>query len=240
MTACSRRARNSRAVTRTGSKAARPAGFGNRIAPFRFILFLALFLGGYVAYRVFLPVDDWRDGVAIAFDAAAIVFIVSLAPLLRSCSVSDMRRHAERNDANRVLVLVLTTLLTLVVMAAITGEMKGAQAGEMAAITTLVGTLLAIWLFANSMYALHYAHSFYAQDLEEATDLGGLDFPETPHPDYWDFAYFAFTLGMTFQTSDVGITSRYIRKVALAHCFAAFVFNIGVIAFTINVLGGSS
>lgn len=227
-------------MTRTGPDPAPSAGFGNRIAPLRFVLFLAIFLGGYVAYRVFLPVDDWRDGVAIAFDAAALVFLVSLAPLPRSCTVADMRRHAECNDANRVLVLVLTTLLTLVVMAAITGEMRGAQAGDIPAIVTLVGTLLAIWLFANSVYAIHYAHAFYAQDADKGGDRGGIDFPETPHPDYWDFAYFAFTFGMTFQTSDVAITSRYVRKVALAQCFAAFVFNIGVIAFTINVLGGSS
>lgn len=227
-------------MVQTGSDAAQRAGFGNRIAPLRFVLFLVIFLGGYVAYRVFLPVDDWRDGVAIAFDVSALVFLVSLAPLLRACPVSEMRRHAERNDANRVLVLVLTTLLTLVVMAAITGEMSGAQTGEISAVVTLVGTLLAIWLFANSVYALHYAHSFYAQHPEKGGDRGGIDFPETPHPDYWDFAYFAFTFGMTFQTSDVAITSRYVRKIALAQCFAAFVFNIGVIAFTINVLGGSS
>ena len=183
--------------------------------------------------------DDWRDGVALAFDVAAFVFLVSLAPLLRQCSVADMRLHAQRNDANRVLVLVLTTLLTLVVMAAITGELKDAQNREVWALMKLVGTLLAIWLFANSVYTLHYAHVFYLQP-QQAGEGAVIRFPGTEHPDYWDFAYFAFTLGMTFQTSDVEIADRHVRKVVLAHCFAAFIFNIGVIAFTINVLGGSS
>ena len=227
-------------MARAASQAERAIGIGNRIAPLRFVLFLVIFAGGYFAYRNVLPVDDWKDGVAMAFDAAALVFLVSLVPLLRECSVADMRLHAMRNDANRVLVLGLTTLLTLVVMAAITGEMKGAQSGEVLAMVKLVGTLLAIWLFANSVYTLHYAHAFYSRDPKKGGDCGGIDFPKTEHPDYWDFAYFAFTLGMTFQTSDVEITSGYVRKVALAHCFAAFVFNIGVIAFTINVLGGSS
>jgi uncharacterized membrane protein len=68
----------------------------------------------------------------------------------------------------------------------------------------------------------------------------GLEFANTKEPVYWDFVYFAFTIGMTFQTSDVSITSDRIRRVVTVHSLAAFVFNIGVLAFTINVLGGSS
>jgi uncharacterized membrane protein len=212
---------------------------GNRIAPARFLLFLALLVAGYLGYRAVVPASDWQDATAMAFDLAASVFLLSLIPLLRDSSAEAMRARAARNDAGRVLVLGLTGLLTLAVMAAITGEMKGAQSGEVLAMVKLVGTLLLIWLFANSVYALHYAHAFYLQD-EKGGDAGGMDFPGTKTPDYWDFAYFAFTLGMTFQTSDVDVRSRAIRKVALLHSFAAFVFNIGVIAFTINVLGGSS
>ena len=69
-------------------------------------------------------------------------------------------------------------------------------------------------------------------------DAGGLEFPDCQEPDYWDFLYFSYTLGMTFQTSDVQITARRVRKVAIGQCLAAFVFNLGVLAFTINVLGG--
>lgn len=83
------------------------------------------------------------------------------------------------------------------------------------------------------LYALHYAHLFYGQG---NTD-GGLSFPDTDTPDYLDFVYFAFTLGMTFQTSDVAINSRTIRRVVLAQSLAAFIFNIGILAFTINTLG---
>lgn len=103
----------------------------------------------------------------------------------------------------------------------------------------LVATLLLIWLFANSVYALHYAHAFYTAAPDGAGgDQGGIDFPGTAEPSYGDFVYFAFTLGMTFQTSDVDITSGRIRSVALLQSFTAFLFNIGVIAFTINALGG--
>ena len=100
----------------------------------------------------------------------------------------------------------------------------------------VITTLILAWLFSNTIYAIHYAHLAYIQP--DAGDCG-LEFPGTKQPSYWDFVYFAYTLGMTFQTSDVTITDERIRRVVTVHCFAAFVFNIGVLAFTINVLGSS-
>ncbi len=217
---------------------AKPSQLGNRIAPLRFLIFLALLPLGFLLYLWLLPDAQWKDAAAMAFDFAAAVFLISVIPLLRQCSVVAMRLHSAGNDANRVMVLIITTLLTLVVMAAISGELKGAQAGDWLAIAKLIGTLMMIWLFANTVYTLHYAHAFYAADHARGGDTGGIEFPGTKAPDYFDFAYFAFTLGMTFQTSDVQITRPHIRRIALLHSFAGFVFNLGVIAFTINALGG--
>ena len=101
----------------------------------------------------------------------------------------------------------------------------------------LLATLVLAWLFANSVYALHYAHVYYFGSGEAGEPPGGIDFPGTRSPDYSDFAYFAFTLGMTFQTSDVAISEPSVRRLVLVQCLASFVFNIGVIAFTINALG---
>ena len=157
------------------------ATLGNRIAPARFLMFTALLAGGYAACRVLLPGDDWRDCAAMAFDGAAAVFLLSLIPLLRDSTAEAIRRHAARNDANRLLILALTTVLTVVAMAAIAGEIAGARGGEVQAIAKLVGTLLLIWLFANSVYALHYAHAFYLADAKGA-DSGGIDFPGTTTP----------------------------------------------------------
>ena len=216
----------------------RATSIGNRLAPARFLLFLALLPAGFFAYRALVPAPHWGDAAAMAFDAAALVFLVSLIPLLVGDSDAEaMRAHSAGNDANRFLVLVLTTLLGFAVMAAIGGELPQARQGDHVAAAKLVGTLLMIWLFANSVYALHYAHAYYART-EKGDDSGGLEFPGTNTPDYRDFAYFAFTLGMTFQTSDVAITSPTLRHAALLHSFGAFVFNIGVIAFAINLLGG--
>jgi uncharacterized membrane protein len=220
----------------------RATSIGNRLAPARFLVFLALLPAGFLAYRAIWGGHHWGDAVAMAFDAAAGVFLVSLLPLaLRDYDAAAVREHSAMNDANRMLVLVLSTLLGFAVMAAIAGELPQARAGDHVAAIKLVGTLLLIWLFANSVFTLHYAHAFYARGDKAgggSGDSGGVDFPGTTTPDYRDFAYFAFTLGMTFQTSDVAITAPKLRHVALLHCFCAFVFNIGVIAFAINVLGG--
>jgi uncharacterized membrane protein len=202
-------------------------------------MFLAVLAAGYFAYRAVWPDAQWSDATAMAFDTAAIAFLASLMPLLRHATPEVMRGHAASNDANRTLILVVTSFLTFVAMTAIAGELKGASQGELTSIVKLVVTLLLIWLFANSVYALHYAHAYYTQTDETAGDAGGIEFPGTKEPAYDDFLYFSCTLGMTFQTSDIDITASGIRRIALLHSFAAFVFNIGVIAFTINVLGGA-
>lgn len=209
---------------------------GNHLAPLRFLLFMAMLPAAFLAYRALVPAAGWKDTVVVAFDSAAVVLLVTLLPLLRDSKAKVLREHAADNDANRILILCFTSVLTVVVMAAITGEMPGAQQGDPLALAKLIGTLLLTWLFANSVYALHYAHGYYVRD-DSGGDCRGLDFPGTVTPDYGDFAYFAFTLGMTFQTSDVAVTSPATRRVVLLHTFAAFVFNIGVIAFTINLLG---
>ncbi|HSQ99975.1 MAG TPA: DUF1345 domain-containing protein [Sphingomicrobium sp.] len=224
-------------TTKQKTQAAR--ALGNRIAPLRFLFFLALLIGVYFAYRAAWPATKWTDGAAMAFDAATVLFLASLVPLLKDSSPEEIRAHAAQNDANRLLILIVTSSLTIVAMVAISGELDGARSGQLVSIVKLVGTLFLIWLFANSIYALHYAHAYYTFSDETGTDTGGLDFPGTKCPGYDDFLYFSCTLGMTFQTSDTNITASGIRRVALLHSFAAFVFSIGVIAFTINVLGGS-
>ena len=218
---------------------ARAGGLGNRVAPPRFVLFLGVLVAGFLALRHWAGTPGMADAVAMSFDLAALVFLLSLLPLLRDADIATIRRHASANAANRVQVLVVTTAVTLGVMAAIAGELPGAQAGDGMAMGKLIGTLMLAWLFANSVYALHYAHLYYSSRPGTDGDCGGLDFPGERPPDYLDFAYFSFTLGMTFQTSDTAITGHTIRRIVILQCLAAFVFNLGVIAFVINALGGT-
>jgi uncharacterized membrane protein len=212
---------------------------GNRLAPVRFLAFLIVLI---VALPILMPMIGWRHGVMASFDAAALIFLASLKPLLATPHADEMRRYAKRNDANRALLLVITIAVTLVVLVAVGSELIEKGAPKASAVVLIVATLALAWAFSNMVYALHYAHLFYSQDDTEGDgtkeDQGGIDFPETEEPNYWDFVYFSFTLGMTFQTSDTAMTRTNIRVVAIFHCLAAFVFNLGVLAFTINVLGG--
>jgi uncharacterized membrane protein len=104
------------------------------------------------------------------------------------------------------------------------------------AITTVVTS----WGLIHTMFALRYAHIFYLRN-DERTDArggSGLKFPGESEPDYLDFAYFSFVLGMTCQVSDVQITSRRIRRLALVHGALAFVFNTAILALSINLVSG--
>ena len=215
---------------RTPAKSANPL---YRIAPPRFLLFVALYIVGVPIGIVTL---GWREGTMAAFDIAGTAFILSTIALFDD-QTEEMRTHACANDANRVMLLAITALVGIVVLVAVAAELTQQGSPGPAIVALIVFSLLMSWAFSTLVYALHYAHLFYLPG-KDGKDQAGIDFPGTPEPDYWDFLYFSATLGMTFQTSDVDIQSRSVRKTATFHSLIAFVFNLGVVAFTINVLGG--
>jgi uncharacterized membrane protein len=204
---------------------------GRKVAPARFVAFVVMFA---IGLAVLIPAMGRGLGTMAAFDIASALFLILVAPLLRS-KAKDMRQFARDNDANRALLLGLTATVSLVILISVASEMGGGK-GDPLTTGLLVATLVLAWLFSNTVYALHYAHIYYIDD--GGTDTGGIVIPECDEPDYWDFVYFSFTLGMTFQTSDSQITSWRIRRISIGHCLAAFVFNLGVLAFSINLLGG--
>jgi uncharacterized membrane protein len=212
---------------------------GQRIAPPRFIAFVLILI---VGMPILQPLLGWRQGAMASFDIAAAIFLGSLWPLLQTPHAAQMRTHAERNDANRPMMLAISFATMLVILVAVGSELIEKGSPRPLAIALIIATLLLSWLFSNMLYALHYAHIFYSQDDQDGDgkkeDVGGIDFPDTKEPNYWDFVYFSLTLGMTFQTSDVDMTTTRVRVVAIFHCFAAFIFNLGILAFTINTLGG--
>lgn len=203
---------------------------GSTIAPPRFLLFLGALVAGLA---VMIPLLGPARGIMAGFDIASGVFLATLAPLLRS-KAAAMRDHARINDANRGWLLAISVLVTLVILVSVASEMSDMKSPV--TVTLVIATLVLCWLFSNTIWALHYAHLFYV-GAEDGGDSGGLDFPESTEPNYWDFLYFSFTLGMTFQTSDVAITATAMRQPVIVQSLAAFIFNIGVLAFSINVLG---
>lgn len=207
--------------------------WGTWAPPARFLLFLATFAvvgaGGALLW-------NWMRALMVGFDVAALAFFGASLSLLDD-SPATIRKAAVHNDANRALLLGITAAVSAVILVTVGLELSQAKTLDALAIGLVIATLSLSWLFSNVIYALHYAHLYYSKAKNERGDSGGIEFPGTEQPDYSDFIYFSFTLGMTFQTSDAQIGSRAIRRVAIFHGFAAFVFNLGVLAFTINVLG---
>lgn len=205
----------------------------------RFVLFLGVLVLAAAA-RHFAQQSGWADAVVVGFDVAVLAFAASLWPLSRDHCAADMRRHSLENNANRGLVLVLTVVVSAVLMLAMAAELPQARGGDAFAVARLIGTLALGWLFTNLIFMLHYAHMFYSPSPDGKTIAGGFDFPGTPEPDYWDFLYFAFTAGMSFAASDVDVTGKEVRKVVVLHSLLSFAFNIGALAFCINVLAGAA
>jgi uncharacterized membrane protein len=213
---------------------AKPRTIGNRIAPWRFIVFFAALL--IVAVPASLWLGSWWLGIIYAFDVAAVLFLLLCWSILKIEDPAEMERLAQLNDANRTLLLIVTGIVIAMLLIAVGSETVGRNPRTFAKALIIV-TLIVAWLFSNTVYALHYAHMAYVSPEVGCT---GFRFPGTPEPVYWDFVYFAFTCGMAFATSDVEVTDQQIRKVVTFHCLAAFAFNIGVLAFTVNLLASGA
>jgi len=203
---------------------------GNSVAPWRFIAFAAVLLMAVIPAARGL--GSWWLGWIAAFDVAALLFLASCWNILAISDPAEIERIARLNDANRTVLLFITVLVMAVLLIAVAAETAGGHP-EPVTKWLIVGTLVIAWLFSNTVYALHYAHMAY---VAPPAGCAGFHFPRTPEPVYWDFIYFAFTCGMAFATSDVEVTDVRVRKVVAFHCLAAFAFNIGVLAFTVNLL----
>ena len=177
------------------------------------------------------------NAVLLAFDLAAVVFLSILAHLFNSSSPAHLRHHAQNLDTGRWGVLWSGVILSTVVLVALANALHAARGGGWLPLATGVASVILSWLFLNSMFAIHYAHGYYGNYGDPNV---GLEFPKTPKPDYWDFAYFSIVIGMTFQVSDVQITSNYLRRVVLLHSVIAFFFNVFIIAITVNIVAGHS
>jgi uncharacterized membrane protein len=168
-----------------------------------------------------------------------VMFYLALAWIMAvRSSTHDMRERADLEDEGAVIVLVLTLGSSLASLAAIAVELSGIHddppAQEVFRLTVAAATILCTWFFVNTIYAIHYAHEYYADKGRRR----GLQFPDEDQPDYWDFLYFAFTMGAAAQTSDVVVVSKRMRKLVLAHTILAFLFNTTVLALAVNVGAG--
>lgn len=193
-----------------------------------FVLVGALLFGGGMPLA---------PALLLGFDAGAVIFLGGMWRLFNQATTASMREQARRQDAGRWGILWSAIGLTGVVMVALGTELHAAASGGALSLAVAGLSIVLAWLFINVMFALHYAHGFYG---DYGSQHQGLEFPGEQEPDYWDFAYFSIVIGMTFQVSDVQITSRTLRRMVLLHSVVAFFFNVFIIAVTVNIVAGQA
>lgn len=173
--------------------------------------------------------------VLLAFDIAVVVFLAAVLWMFVRAQKGDMEKYAREEGENYWSFLLISVVVAGVALLALAVQLQGSDSGGIFQVALAAGSQMLVWLFINTVFTLHYAHEFYDEGPKRRW---GLDFPATEEPDYWDFVYFAFCLGMTFQVSDVEITERGIRRVATVHSLVAFLFNVVIVALSVNVVAG--
>jgi uncharacterized membrane protein len=196
-------------------------------------LFLAALVGAIVIALV--PHDWWLPTRLIAgWDIGVALYLVAACQLSLSGDIKSMRQRAQMEDEGRFGMLVLTVVAALTSLGAIVALLGHAYAGERdnLQLGLATATILLSWAFIHTIFALHYAHEYYSEKIGRAR---ALNFPGDDAPDYWDFFYFSFVIGMTSQVSDVSIVSKAMRRTVVAHGIVSFLFNAALLALMVNI-----
>jgi uncharacterized membrane protein len=174
----------------------------------------------------------------LGWDIAVAIYLVAAAVVMARCStVAAIKRNAAIQDEGAFAILLLTVAAAIASLGAIFAELAALDRTSPnygLDIALVVTTVILSWTFTHTIFALHYAHDFYG----EAERSDGLKFPGNTQPDYWDFVYFSFVIGMTFQVSDVAVTNRSIRRMVVAHGALSFLFSTAIVALTVNIAAG--
>jgi uncharacterized membrane protein len=192
---------------------------------------------GLAVIAILFAATNWRTAtrLLIGWDIGVGLYLVLSAILVARSNVHRIKRRAANQDEGSIALLFLIVSAAVASLGAIFAELGTAagqtrQPGQLVLATV---TVILSWAFIHSIFALHYAHEYYGEGRDR--QIGGMSFPDDAEPDYWDFAYFAFTVGMCAQTSDVTISSKTIRRTVLTHSIVSFLFNAALVALTVNI-----
>lgn len=185
--------------------------------------------------------DTWSNTIRIlsAWDAGMLVMLLSLWYMMSIAQEHNVRLYAQSNDEGRLVILgtVVTaacaSLLAIILLNPNANNLS--HNALMLYIAIVFITIVLSWFLIHTVFTLHYAHAYY-QPQQNGKIACGLEFPQTAEPDYWDFLYFAFVIGMTSQVSDVAVSSKAMRRLALIHGVLSFFFNTSLLALGINIL----
>ncbi|MDB5632884.1 MAG: hypothetical protein JWR49_1739 [Tardiphaga sp.] len=193
--------------------------------------FLAIVIG-IVAFFVAPQSLRLVTRLLIGWDVFTAAYLLLVYVMMMRSGLAHIRRSAILQDDGSIIILLVAALGAFASIAAIVFEL-GAGRRTPPELALATATIALSWAAVHTIFALHYAHEFY-----RGAKAGGLAFPagdKPEEPDYWDFVYFSFVIGMTAQVSDVGITTKTIRRIATAHGIVSFIFNTALVALMVNI-----
>jgi uncharacterized membrane protein len=200
-------------------------------------LALALAIAAFIAQPGFI---SWHTRAVASWDLGTIVYLALAWWLILRADAKGTRDHALAQDQSSYLIflfVVSASCVSIVAIGFVTGTIRELTFWPRAwHLALAVTALMSSWLLIQTVCAFHYARTYYDGARKEGAEPADLLFPGKRQPDYLDFAYFSFVIGMTSQVSDVAVTSRRMRHLTLVHGFLSFVFNIAVLALSINII----
>lgn len=178
----------------------------------------------------------------IAWNSGIACLLILVWSVIVTANPKQIKKRSQTQDFSRIVIAILVvsaaiaSLFAVIFILGTSKDLPTKLKGLHIALS--LGSVVGSWLLVHTMFTLRYAHYYYLREQTHSQEehAGGLDFPGDNLPDYWDFAYFSFVLGMTFQVSDVAITSRLMRRLALLHGLLSFAFNTIIVALSINII----
>jgi uncharacterized membrane protein len=205
-------------------------------------LFICIVISVAVYFIVEIKNIDLLTHTMIGWDTFSVCMLAVSWVSFFSTSSDQIREQARVQDQTSSIIFIVVLVSTLASILAVLLLLVTKHAGNHGMnwrLPIAIAGMIFSWFLIHTIFTLRYAHIYYGDHPTiPKTHNGGLEFPDDSTPEYIDFAYFSFVLGMTFQVSDVEITSKRFRKLALLHGLVSFGFNTIMIALTINVIAG--
>lgn len=179
---------------------------------------------------------SWSTIVLTSWNVSVGLYLIRTFFILTHCDQKHIFRRASKQDENKWVILLLVCCAIAMCLYAILihlSHLSNVPLLKYAHIGLALLTIAMAWLFMHTVFAIHYAHSFYISS--NKGDDPGLDFPKTPIPLYLDFIYFSYVIGTASQTADISITSQKMRMLNTFHLMLAFAFNTIILAISINI-----
>lgn len=174
----------------------------------------------------------------------AFTFVATSWVVLCTRTLEQIKKYAKKEDGSRIYIImanIITSFAAMVAVLVLVIDKSRTASEEVLTVPACIFAVILSWVMVHTIMTFHYANLYYDDDDEHKKDnREGLEFPDDDAPDYFDFAYFSFVIGMTFQVSDVQITNKKLRKIVLGHGLISFALNTFVVALTINFIAGLS